>query len=513
MSPGVDSFIVKWGDGIVESGLTTIPNNHTYSKGLYDLFIIAIGSNGCIDSKTYIVANQGIPGLGVGAPPSTELCAPDQLPFQLSNYGSNAPGTYYIWNFGDSSALVTWDYEYPLNTTNTIYHQYQNTSCGQPNNEFTVTVQAINYCAVRTATVDGVRIYEGSQTDFEIVPNLGCTDTTLFCFNNFSNPGIGPDPAGGVDCSAIGYYIWNFGDGSPEVTTVTGDPDPCHMYDSPGTYTVTLKAYNEAAVCDTSIHTETITVNTVPTSIIQASDTTGCVPLAVTFNSGSSTGRSLSYHWEVQPPTGWNFIAPYHADSVITRINFTVPNAYQVFLITTNNCGTDTTLFTVIVGGDVSIALPPIPNACDTFTYYPNALIDRAYGSLDTITWLFPGGTPSISTQLDPGPVFYSSPGTYTVTVSTITSCGTANASRTFQVHQSPVADFGAAAVCLGDSMYFTDSSQQGSSPVTAWFWDFGDGTTATTADPAHLFATCGPHTVSLSITDANAVRTIRPSP
>ncbi|MBB1126718.1 PKD domain-containing protein [Thiospirillum jenense] len=46
----------------------------------------------------------------------------------------------------------------------------------------------------------------------------------------------------------------------------------------------------------------------------------------------------------------------------------------------------------------------------------------------------------------------------------------------------------------------FTDQSQN----ATAWLWDFGDGNTATTASPSHVFNTPGNYTVSLTVSNAN---------
>jgi PKD repeat protein len=49
-------------------------------------------------------------------------------------------------------------------------------------------------------------------------------------------------------------------------------------------------------------------------------------------------------------------------------------------------------------------------------------------------------------------------------------------------------------------SVQFTDTST--GSP-TAWAWDFGDGTTATTRNPAHTYAAAGDYTVTLVASNA----------
>ena len=49
-----------------------------------------------------------------------------------------------------------------------------------------------------------------------------------------------------------------------------------------------------------------------------------------------------------------------------------------------------------------------------------------------------------------------------------------------------------------GFTYQFTDQSTP---TPTAWFWDFGDGTTSTSQNPVHTFAANGPTTVKLVVT------------
>ncbi len=49
----------------------------------------------------------------------------------------------------------------------------------------------------------------------------------------------------------------------------------------------------------------------------------------------------------------------------------------------------------------------------------------------------------------------------------------------------------------------FDSSSSFSSTPITTYFWEFGDGQTATLANPAHTYTAPGVYTVSLTVTDA----------
>ena len=50
-------------------------------------------------------------------------------------------------------------------------------------------------------------------------------------------------------------------------------------------------------------------------------------------------------------------------------------------------------------------------------------------GSITSYKWIFPGGSPATSTEQSPGPVTFSSPGTYIVSLNAIDSSGVADPS------------------------------------------------------------------------------------
>ncbi|MBI5091748.1 MAG: PKD domain-containing protein [Candidatus Hydrogenedentes bacterium] len=52
-------------------------------------------------------------------------------------------------------------------------------------------------------------------------------------------------------------------------------------------------------------------------------------------------------------------------------------------------------------------------------------------------------------------------------------------------------------------TVQFTDESIPGSSAITAWAWDFGDGLTSSNASGAHIFGAPGTYTVTLTVTTA----------
>lgn len=81
---------------------------------------------------------------------------------------------------------------------------------------------------------------------FTVTEGLCLGDSTQFTAS-------GKDPA-------IDKFDWTFGDGQSEID---GGPQVAHLYDLPGTYTVTLRIYNK---CETPVetYTEDIVINDVP---------------------------------------------------------------------------------------------------------------------------------------------------------------------------------------------------------------------------------------------------------
>jgi len=61
---------------------------------------------------------------------------------------------------------------------------------------------------------------------------------------------------------------------------------------------------------------------------------------------------------------------------------------------------------------------------------------------------------------------------------------------------------FSADTVCLYNATHFTDLSTGSTGPATQWFWRFGDNTTSTLQNPAHLYAAAGNYTVTLASAD-----------
>ncbi|MCG3164529.1 MAG: hypothetical protein POELPBGB_00283 [Bacteroidia bacterium] len=124
-----------------------------------------------------------------------------------------------------------------------------------------------------------------------------------------------------------------------------------------------------------------------------------------------------------------------------------------------------------------------------------------------TLTYTWNLGNGNTSTATNPSAT-YITPGLYTVTltVSNGTDTDTETKVDYIEVFAPPVANFSADDTqgCFPLPVQFTDLSVPGSSPISSWIWDFGDGTVSTDQNPTHTYPNSGSFNVTLLLTDAN---------
>lgn len=126
-------------------------------------------------------------------------------------------------------------------------------------------------------------------------------------------------------------------------------------------------------------------------------------------------------------------------------------------------------------------------------------------GSIASRRWEFGDG--STSTEANPSRT-YAKAGTYAVKL-TVTDDDGASASRSNNVtvsdgtppaNKPPVASFTSSV--NGLAVAFRDTSTDSDGNIASWRWDFGDGTSATDANPDKTYAKAGTYTVKLTVTD-----------
>jgi len=233
------SYTINWGDNSPPFTQNDWPigarTSHTYNAhGFFNVVISITAPNGCTRSTTHRFYNGKNPLASITTThPTTGLCVPSPVEFEIGNWSSNTAGTYYMLDFGDNTPRVR--LEHPLNPNGIAHlfsHTYNTTSC--PNAaDFTARLQAINGCFTTTYTLDQIIIRKKPEADFTTNPLQPCVNTQV-CFNNTTANGFS-----GNSCATNSNFVWDFGDGATSTAN-----SPCHTYTSPGTYKVKLTASN-----------------------------------------------------------------------------------------------------------------------------------------------------------------------------------------------------------------------------------------------------------------------------
>ncbi|PSR12641.1 MAG: hypothetical protein C7N36_11100 [Bacteroidetes bacterium] len=231
-------------------------------------------------------------------------------PFTVQFNNSTSPDSVitYDWFFGDGSSSQDED---PIHT---FY------ATGDTSAFYQVTLIADNGCGIDSLTIP-ITVHPEPEVAF-VPPPITCARDTVF-FTNLSVDVTNP--------------IWRFGDGD----TLTMIENPGHIYQNPGTYTVTLTAFAIGTGCP-STYTDTVFIREIPFANLTAGPLFGCPDLAVTFENESQ--NALYYEWDFGDGNTAVGGGP------LTH-NYTTPGVYQATLTAIDEfgCAHDTLSSEIIV--------------------------------------------------------------------------------------------------------------------------------------------------------------------
>ncbi len=142
----------------------------------------------------------------------------------------------------------------------------------------------------------------------------------------------------------------------------------------------------------------------------------------------------------------------------------------------------------------------PCALACENST----STYSATYNPTSIYNWSVTGGTYVHGVNMATIDVFWGPMGPGAVSVDITNSGVTTTISVCVDILEGPVASFttSATSICKNASVTFTNTSTGASGP--ACFWDFGDGTSATTSSAMHTYTTPGVHTACLIVTRNN---------
>jgi gliding motility-associated-like protein len=438
------------------------PSHVFTTSGTFNVTLVSTSSTGC---SATIVIPVTVAALPVPSFTYTQICGSNLLNFtNTSTVTAPSTITGVTWDFGDPASA-------PNNTSSATNPSHTYTALGV----YTVTLIITTSDGCSQTITQQVTVSQNATAAF--TSTTVCSNSPMAFTNNSLNSS---------------NYHWDFG-----VAALTNDTsnlvNPSYTYTSGGVYTVTLIA-SPGPCADTT--TLIVNVNTGPQVAFLAPSVCIGATTAFTDQSTVSSGTITGWHWDFGVTTATN------DTSNIPSPNFTYAAAgtYNVTLTCTSSNGCVTTLM-------VPVTVSALPTANFTSSIgcqgTPTTLTDISVpgsGSITNWTWDFGDGSPTSSTQ-NPSHT-YTNDSTFNVSLIITNTAGCIDTiALPVVVSSIPVVAFSAdtLAGCPLLCVNFTDLSTISSGTITAWTWDFGDQTPASTQqNPSHCFAISGTYDITL---------------
>ncbi|TJY36020.1 PKD domain-containing protein [Pontimicrobium aquaticum] len=452
--------------------------------------------------------------------------------FNFNNDGacSGTPITFTPNVVGDAPFIYDWDFgNANTSTESNPSHTFEALGCGTLNQNVTLTVTDSN--GLSASVTKSISIQEKPDLAFT---NLNAPGGSSAPFEKCGDNNFDLEYTINVDnvsnsTACITSYNIDWGDGSTETNIAF---PIAHTYTQLGSFNMTITGIG--ANCNNSITYVVKNSNNPIGALVTPGNTTNlCLPVApmefaigswalnpsdtnyrVDYGDGTVVNYSQAqlessiYYNSSNPPASQDFPIPH------TFTSFNCPSGDIVTLTITTSCGQS-----VLTAGPIIILDAPITNfsvtniACaNTPVYFNNTTIagyTNDCSTVDVYTWDFGDGSPT-SNAVNPSHV-YTTPGTYTATLSSVTPCGIgATVSRTICVEPILEPNFTFDNACVSEVFQITnttDTSQSCGTETYRWEmisyseaycgeeperWYFTNGTNSYSREPAINFITPG---------------------
>jgi gliding motility-associated-like protein len=467
-SSGATSYAWNLGNGTLTPGIN--PSTSYITPGTYTVTLTASGSGGS-DVKTMVITVHPAPTISFFASDTT-VCPGAFVTFTSTSIAGVPGPVTYFWNFGDgsNSTLASPSHSYSL-----------------PGN-YNVTLSITNSqgCTKLLTKIAYMTIYSPPGVGFTGSPVNVCNPPSAVTFANTSS--------GALPLS----YLWTFGFG-PSSTLA----NPSITYSLPGTYTVKLIVTDGFGCKDSLTRTAYIFVS--PTFASYTLPTSVCVGSAATFGNTSTPHTSRTWNYGDGSATDTSY------DGTHTYI---APGTYNVTLTIVNGPCVDVETHTITVTAPPTATFAIIPTdpcpAPVTISYASTA------PSGSTVSWVFEGGATGTGSTTS---FNYVSNGIKTVKMIVTDALGCVSTiikkDTIYDLHF--FATGGPTEGCVPLTVNFTTlyyTRQPDTTmpvhpypfPIVSYMWDFGDGSTPSSAGmaPTHTYTAVGLYTAIVTATTSN---------
>ena len=498
----ITSYNWSFDDGSSDASIN--PSHIFNSAGTYEITLTVIDDDNASDVEVIqitvsdSVSNQ-LPTAAFTADPLSGI-APLTVNFDAST-STDADGTImsYNWNFGDGNTVTGIDPSHIFDIAGTY--------------DVTLTIidddGASDIETIQITVSDDLSNQLPTAT-FSANPLSGIAPLTVDFDASASS-----DPDG-----SITSYNWSFDDGSSDASI-----NPSHIFNSAGTYEITLTVIDDDNASDVEVIQITVSdsvSNQLPTAAFTADPLSGIAPLTVNFDASTSTdadGTIMSYNWNFGDGNTVTGIDPSHI--------FDIAGTYDVTLTIIDDDGaSDIETIQITVSDDLSNQLPtatfsanPLSGIAPLTVDFDASASSDPDGSITSYNWSFDDGSSDAS--INPSHIFNSA-GTYEITL-TVIDDDNASDVEVIQItvsdsvsNQLPTAAFTAdplSGIAPLTVNFDASTSTDADGTIMSYNWNFGDGNTVTGIDPSHIFDIAGTYDVTLTIIDddgASDIETIQ---
>lgn len=310
------------------------------------------------------------------------------------------------------------------------------------------------------------------------------------------------DPDGGLL-----RYQWDFGDG--ETSDII---NPTKIYGAPGNYRVRLDVTDESGLSNAS-HADEVLASVLPAPVARAGeDIEICAGTTIRFDGTASSdvdGVVNRYSWDFGDGQTGGGDQPEHsyAEEGIYRVTLQIEgdNLGLCSPVSTDD------LTVTVLDAPVAVITAKASAAVGEEVEFDSLKSTSKSASISGFDWDFGDGAQASGETVRHS---FDKPGLYEVRLKARAAegaggCVSADVIHLITVNAPPVAEFESASSIEVDRPLSLSASGSVDTDggITAYRWDFGDGTTATGVSVNHVWRTAGEYAVTLTVDDGTALR------
>lgn len=441
------------------------PVGHTYAAGNHTTKLKIRDINGCMDSADYTefihpkpVAHFTWNNACVG----TAVQFTDSSYFAVSDNPPGIPPAGFWWKMPDGSTYTSQNVSYTFTAPGsyTIYHVSTSLyGCKSDTVQRTINVQPL--------------------------PSANFTFTNNFC----QGSSVQFTDASTISPGVISTWDWDFGDGGTSQLQ-----NPSHVFANAGTQTVTLVV--NGTTCSNTISKQ-VNIVAKPNAYFKNGSTCQFATIVFTDSSYTIGGSAVTGWW-------WDLGNGQFSGNQNPMAIYSVTGPVTIRLVVTNANGCVSDTFNKVI----NISSKPVANFIYNDSCVTNTIQFTDASAAGIINnWYWDLGNATTSTIQNPNTA-YPTNGLKTIrlAVKSLEGCPSDTLTKTIRIYARPVADFTFTdSVCLGTPTIFNDNSSWTDGTISAWDWNFGDGSpSVTTQNTSHIYTTPGIHAVTLFNTGIN---------